>query len=275
MLRVLTVVLQNNDDDTLAIFIFSLLAFLLGVALIFWGVRVYRKSRLVANTATENVRSMAVGRTELQGVASPIGEPFRQPFRDEPCLYASWKIEEYRRQRSSKNNRNKRSWETIASGSYTEPFVLDDGTGKALVNATSSATWQLTSGCSSTWRVGSRSNPDSMIAEFCQREGISPRSSNRRRYSQTVLRPDTEVYVLGESTQRGADELTEWVEQAELSRAEQRLYLTRDESSGRFIISDMDESQLSSYYGRRAPLYIIAGIVVSAGGLYGLLWLVL
>ena len=114
-----------------------------------------------------------------------------------------------------------------------------------------------------------------MIAEFCQREGISPRSSNRRRYSQTVLRPDTEVYVLGESTQRGADELTEWVEQAELSRAEQRLYLTRDESSGRFIISDMDESQLSSYYGRRAPLYIIAGIVVSAGGLYGLLWLVL
>lgn len=275
MLRVLTVVLQNNDDDTLAIFIFALIAFVAGLALIFWGVRVYRKSRLVANTATENVRSMAVGRTELQGIAKPIGEPFRQPFRDEPCLYASWKIEEYRRQRSSKNNRNKRSWETIASGSYTEPFVLDDGTGKALVNADATATWQLTSDCSSTWRVGSRSNPDSTIASFCKREGISPRASNRRRYKQTVLRPDTEVYVLGEATQRGPDELADVVEQAGLSRAERRLYLTRDESSRRFIISDMDESQLSSYYGRRAPLYIIAGLVLSAGGLYGLLWLVL
>jgi len=45
--------------------------FMFGLYLIYKGTDKYRKYALVRNTATERIRSMALGRTELEGVARP------------------------------------------------------------------------------------------------------------------------------------------------------------------------------------------------------------
>lgn len=57
-----------------------------------------------------------------------------------------------------------------------------------------------------------------------------------------MLPPETSVYVLGESTPRDVEE-----------------------------VGDMGEEELAGYYGKRAPLYAIGGLLLSAGCLYYIL----
>jgi hypothetical protein len=77
-----------------------------------------------------------------------------------------------------------------------------------------------------------------------------------------VLPPETSIYVLGEATPREVEAV---------SSDSDRLKIQRDAGSDRFIISDMGEEELASHYGRRAPLYAIGGLLLSAGCLYYIL----
>jgi len=258
------VVLSNDDDDW---FIPALIGFGVGLYAMYSGIDKYRKSRLIKDTPTEQIRSMAVGRTELEGTAHEIGKPYSQPFVDDDCLYASWEIEEYT---SSGSNRGK-SWSTVESGAYTEPFLLEDETGEVVVDATADATWELTGEQTRRWTVDSRSQPRSDIVNFCNYQDISPTASNKRRYTQTVLPPQTSVYVLGESTPRDLSEDDDLFEKIDLTDAGQRLKIERDDGSGRFIISDMNEDEIATYYSRRAPFYVFGGLLLSTVCLYVLL----
>lgn len=88
-----------------------------------------------------------------------------------------------------------------------------------------------------------------------------PSRSRRRRFSHAVLPDDEEVYVFGAAEPR---------EGATGSNVE-RLHIVEDAGTGRFIISDRDEGGLVKHYNRRAPLYVLLGIALSAGTLYLLL----
>lgn len=88
-----------------------------------------------------------------------------------------------------------------------------------------------------------------------------PNRSRRRRFKHSVLPADAEVYVFGAAQP---------LEGAVGSNVE-RLSIVKDTGTGRFIISDRDESGLVKHYNRRAPLYMLVGLVVSAGALYLLL----
>lgn len=258
----LDVVLQDDDDGDL--FKMAVFGFGFGLILIYKGVDAYRKSRLIKDTSTERVRSMAVGRTELEGVANEIDTPLKQPFTDGECLYASWKIEEY-----TKDSDDDWSWDTIDSGAYTEPFILEDETGRVVVDAETDATWELSGELTRRWTISGGSSPNGVISEFCSQQGVSSVDSNKRRYTQTVLPPATSVYVLGESTPYDVGEIES------ITDADQRLKIQRDAGSDRFIISDMAEEELASYYGKRAPLYAIGGLVLSAVCLYIILGMLL
>lgn len=247
----LDVVLQNDDDDDSILPVIA--GFFIGLFLIYKGVDMYRRSRLIKDTATERIRSMAVGRTELEGIAHEIDEPFDQPFTDGTCLYASWEIEEY-----TKDDEDDWSWDTVESGAYTGPFSLEDETGRVVVDATTDATWELSGELTRRWTTGSGSTPAKVISQFCTQQGISPVDSHKRRYTQRVLPPQTSVYVLGEATPRDVEEV------GDMTDAGQRLKIERDEGSDRFIISDMGEEELASYYGKRAPLYVVGGLLLSA-----------
>lgn len=252
----LDVVLQNDGNRD--VFWATVIGFFVGLYFIYSGVDTYRKERLIQDTSTERVRSMAVGRTELEGIAHEIDSPLQQPFADGECLYASWEIEEYTKDPGDDH----RSWDTVDSGAYTEPFYLEDETGRVVVDATTDATWELSEELTRRWTSNSGSTPNQTIAGFCSQQGISTMRSRRRRYTQTILPPQTSIYVLGEATPRDVDDVGD---------DSQRLKIQRDAGSDRFIISDMDEQQLASYYGKRAPLYAIGGLVLSAGCLYYIL----
>jgi hypothetical protein len=266
------VLLQSDGTNGLII---GGVGFLAGLALLITGIQRYRQNRLVADTATEKARSVAVGRTELEGVARPLEESVRQPFHDGDCLYAEWRIEEYRRHDDelgggpagdSPLNDNPLDdspvggsgshWETVASGSHEEPFLVADETGAVAVEPDSGVDWRLTDDCQSQWTLDGDDDPEA-AAEFDPRSEFSTDIDARRRYTQTVLPPEMDVYVYGQAVPTDPGELSG-----------QDLKIERDTATDRFVVSNRDEESLRSFYGYRAPLYAVLGLVVSAVSLY-------
>lgn len=146
-------------QEETGLFVALVLVFLVGFAIMGAGAKRFQTGRLIKNTPTERVRSVAIGRTELQGKARDAGVVFDQPFTSGKCLYYSYSVEQ-EVERTVKDDDGKtkkeRKWETISSHSLAAPFYLDDGTGKILVVANAGADFQISGGnkFSKTFRSG-------------------------------------------------------------------------------------------------------------------------
>lgn len=253
---------ENTADRGIQSLLFSGLFLLVGLLVIYAGFDEWRKKRLIQDTPTEQVRSIAAGRTEIAGTATPTEGTVEQPFAEGECLYADWEIEEHHHDDDGSD------WHTIDRGEVATPFALDDGTGTVRVAASTDATWEISEEHHTRIDVGARESPPEEVRSFLEThsetdvgdEGIV--FGDRRRYTQEVLPPNEEVYVFGRAAER---------EDASGSN-EERLVMERDGGSGRFIISDMTESELTESLSTRAPLFILLGLAMSVGGLYGVLW---
>jgi len=91
--------------------------------------------------------------------------------------------------------------------------------------------------------------------------GGSMNSYNKRRFSHEVFPVDADVYVFGEAQPR----------QGASGSNAARLKLGQDETTDQFIVSDQGEKEVVKQYTWRGPLWIGAGILVSAGCLGGIL----
>jgi hypothetical protein len=91
-----------------------------------------RLRRSVADTPTSKIRSAAMGKVELKGLAAVLGRALTAPFSGRPCVWVRWLVEEEKTSVDSKGRRHK-SWQSIAHGVSGEPFQLDDGTGTLMV----------------------------------------------------------------------------------------------------------------------------------------------
>ena len=95
-----------------------------GGYLFFLGFRIWRRLRLMQDTPTSKIRSLALGRVELKGraVAQTLLEA---PITSTSCVYFHYRIAE---------NRGN-SWATLAKGESARPaFFLEDETGRVLVD---------------------------------------------------------------------------------------------------------------------------------------------
>jgi len=94
----------------------------------YFGFRAWGRARSVADTARARVRSAPHGYVELYGRAEfPPEENHRQaPLTGRTCVWWSYSI--------SHNSGDKRGWQTVASETSEEPFVLRDETGACQVD---------------------------------------------------------------------------------------------------------------------------------------------
>lgn len=267
--------LQSDGDGVVPLVLF----FGVGLLLVYGGFRKWQRMRLMQDTPTETVRSAAVGRTELKGAARPIDEEgtIEQPFTDGECLVATYKVEEWEEDHDDDDHGSDGSWNTIDSGTLVTPFEVDDGTGRMRVEPEEDATYEISEEHRTRFRVGAGRRPPDEVVEFFERRyddddddgllggllsgGPSARDSDRRRYTQEVLPPGEDVYLLG-GTEPRAD--------AGGSNAE-RLVFGRDAASEEFIVSDMTEEELVSNYRWVAPGMIVGGLALSTAMLYFLL----
>lgn len=284
------VVLQSNGDDDP--FLVLLFLFAGGLFAIYWGWKRYRRYTLIRDTPTAKVRSMAVGRTELEGHARPADETFSAPFTTEECLYAHWKVEEYRYD----SEEDRHEWQSIASGELTTSFFLEDDTGRVLVKADEGADFDLSGDCRRTITVSGAESPPSAVAAFIEAErgdtdlttvlgdavgslaetftddGRIGHSNNRRRYTQTILPVGESGYVFGSAQPVPVSEVPD----REAGANEDLLAVEADGGTDMFFVSDRKEETLSKHYSRMAPLAVFGGLAASAVALYFLLsWYVL
>jgi len=120
--------------------------FVVGFLVMRMGVGRFQTGRLIRDTVPERVRSIAIGRTELNGHARDAGVVFDQPFTDGTCLYYRYAVKQYveKKKRDEDGNvETERTWSTTSSQNLAAPFYLDDGTGKVLVVANAGADFQI------------------------------------------------------------------------------------------------------------------------------------
>jgi hypothetical protein len=265
---------SDSSDDTLGLVAF----FAVGLFLVYYGFRKWQQMRLIQDTPTEKVRSAAVGRTELSGVGKSIDGvgTIPQPFADGECLVATYEIEEWEEDHDPDDAGSDGHWQTLDSGTLFVPFELDDGTGAMRVEPEADATFDISEEYRTRIRVRPRRDPPAAVAAFIDRQNadggdgglfdldlgdVPVESSEKRRYTQEVIPPGEELYLLGGVRPRDG---------AGGTNAE-RLVLGRDEGSDEFIISDKSQDELVSSYRWIAPGSIVAGLALSAVMLYLLL----
>lgn len=235
---------------------FLVLFFALGLFMVYKGFDEYRVSRLIRDTATETVRSVAVGRTELTGTAVPADTVFHRPFTDGECVYAHYTIREHDDSGSEGSD-----WTTVDTDTWVAPFYLEDGTGRIRVEPEVTAKFEISEGNTTTITVDAGQSPPPEIRAFLDDVASASPSSEKRKYVEEVIPPEASVYVLGGAEERdGAD-----------GANEDRLVVRRDGGSDRFVISDMTQDELASTLTYRAPLLILVGLAISTVCLYVLL----
>lgn len=96
------------------------------------ALRSFRRARLLEDTPTSRIRSAAQGYVEIGGNARLLpGTRNVAPLTQRPCVWWRYRISKRTERGSGKSRRSQ--WQTVASGTSTVPFVIDDGTGECIV----------------------------------------------------------------------------------------------------------------------------------------------
>jgi hypothetical protein len=176
------------DDGALKLFVYSFVGLGVGVYLFFKGFTWLREKRLIENTPTSKIRSLAMGRVEIFGkVVAEAKKKIKSPFSGADCVYCKWTIEEYRSQGKSSR------WVIVKEGVETNHFNLRDNTGKVLVDPKGS---QLDIPVD--FESKKLTEP---IKKYLDGEAIKYKSwlgfNKSLRFREYYLAPGDEVYVMG------------------------------------------------------------------------------
>ena len=153
------------------VLLFVGLAFVGALGVIFWGFQTYQFGRIIRDTPTEKVRSLSMGRTEVQGNIIPTTSVYDQPFTEGQCVYYEYKVKEYKED----SDDDGKSWQTIESNEASEPFYVDDGTGQILVNVRDDPIYEISD--ERTTEIEVSSDPPPKVREFLGMDSQSTQAS--------------------------------------------------------------------------------------------------
>ncbi|MDO8660896.1 MAG: hypothetical protein Q7K43_03335, partial [Candidatus Woesearchaeota archaeon] len=103
---------------------------IMGIIFFSIGLSQWRLKRIIENTPTSKIRSIAMGLVEIAGTtAKPFKEWLVSPFTKQNCAYYSCIIQEHRKRGKTS------TWVTIFSRILSVPFYVKDNTGMVLVDA--------------------------------------------------------------------------------------------------------------------------------------------
>jgi len=143
-------------------------------------------ARLIEDTPRSRVRSAAQGYVELAGRAICLpGTENLAPLTRRPCVW--WRYRVQQRTESRSGNRREH-WRTINQGRSDVPFMLDDGTGRCIVQPLGA---EIMTGESTTW-YGNTPWPAGPPGT-----GAGLLASREYRYSEERIYADDGIYVLG------------------------------------------------------------------------------
>lgn len=145
-------------------------------------------ARTIEDHPTCTVRSAHQGYVELEGIGKYFDDdPYNAPLSRRPCIWYRFKVE---------RRTNRGQWETLDSGTSSETFMLDDGTGRVVIDPDGA---EVVTRVKQTWTSRGQSALGSAESlRFAQRLGVAGlMQGDLYRYTEERLLPGKPVYVLG------------------------------------------------------------------------------
>jgi hypothetical protein len=231
------------------------------------GFRTMRTRRLIADTPTARIRSMAMGLVEVDGKVEPRSA-LAAPFSGSACAY--WEVDIAAQSR--------RGWSIVHRNRSGNPFFLRDATGLALV---------YPQGAEFKIRFGKEETYVGLMLPSCYSDYMNAHASplgqlgriGRLRFRERMLETGDHVYVLGTAVPRAqevvvseGDLLRTGTDDASATRVQTldhavTAVIRRGEHESTFIISQESEKSLMFDLGGRALLQIAAGPALTLFGL--------
>lgn len=240
---------------------FSMIFVVVGLLLVNQGRKARARSQRIAETETTPIRQLQPGTVEIKGVAQPAedGSLLDSPITRTESLATYVEVEEW-----ESSGQGGGSWKTKHDKTQSTPIVVDDGTGEVRVELPPDG--DLTVETTQT-KVGAGDEPPEMIKRYLERDdaideasrgSIGPLSyGDRRRYSEGVIEPGEEIYVLGTAREERAG----W--------GEREYVIDEPTPAGDFVLSDKSEDELISEGKRTGLFYFGFGGVFTLFGLVG------
>jgi hypothetical protein len=216
------------------------------------------QSKQIAQTETTEIRNLQPGTAEIKGTAHPAegATTVQSPITGTEALAARVEVEEW-----ESSGEGGGSWETKHETQTAVPIVVDDGTDEVRVELPAAGEFDLEQ---TRTEVGSGDEPPTEIKQYLEstpeideatRHDIGPLSiGERRRYSEGVIEPGEEVYVLGGAREEEAG----WGERA--------YAVDEPAESGHFILSDKSEETLIREGNRTGIFYLGFGSLFAVIG---------
>ena len=138
------------------------LGFVVGLSAIYVSAKQCRVGKILQHTPTERIRSLAVGRTEVEGTCRDVGLTIHEPYGDRECVYRHWEIQEHR----PVDDQATDDCVTVDSGTDVAPFFVEDETDRILVDTTDAPHFEVSERNSVTIEVGEGDPPPPGVASF-------------------------------------------------------------------------------------------------------------
>lgn len=175
------------------IFLYLLIGFFVGLYYFINGFSWLKQKRLIENTPTSKIRSIAMGLVEIYGEVVPWrGKLLKSPFSIKDCVYCKYLIEEYRRSGKSSH------WVTVKSDEKRIPFFLKDDTGSVLVEP-EGARMHIPQDFE--FKSGWGKDPPASIQKFLKSNNMDFENflgfNKTMRYREYIIEPANMLYVMG------------------------------------------------------------------------------
>ena len=252
--------------------IYAGMALAAGPILFLRGFHDLRVRRLIQNTPTARIRSMAMGHVEVKGTVMGRSA-IAAPFSGRPCVY--WQVEVAVRSRRD-------GWTTVHRNASGHPFYVQDETGVALVYPEGSQCRATITGDETCLGI----NLPDVYAQYLSRQRLGMRylwRMSSMRFRERVIVEGEPIYVLGEAQPRARSVAISDVDEALATGTDgpARLHgerlrslhhdvaavVRRGRYEGAFIISPQSERDLCLDLGIGAFFKLIGGPVLALLGL--------
>jgi len=248
---------------------YATLGLFAGIWLFFNGFRDLRRLRLIENTPTARIRSMAMGLVEVNGYVEGRSTVIA-PFSGRPCAY--WQVE------IAVRNGRRQSWSTIHRNASGQPFFLRDDTGLALV-------YPKGAECQVPHVVEETAHGLMMPAcysDYMKAQGMWMRHVARlssMRFRERTLEGGERIYVLGTAVPRAQVLTVSEMQLAATGTEDLRAERIRDrdhevvatirrgENEKTFLISQQSERSLTIELRWKVPLKLAGGPILTVFGL--------
>jgi hypothetical protein len=191
-----------------------------------------KQKRMIENTPTSKVRSIAMGNVEVYGEVVPEEKTLKSPITGKDCVYYDYKIKEQR------SNGKSTYWVTLKSGNDAVKFYLKDSTGSVLVD-TKGAKVDIPDDYS--FNSGFGKIPDTAI-RFFDKNNIKYKAlfgfNKRLRIVEKYIAPKDKLYIMGTAGDNP------YVEEATAQKNEEDIMIQKGGLGTIYYISDRPEKDI-------------------------------